>query len=62
MENLTVKTGTTLMRLRFLLAPENSSTPPPGNVPPGNVTFWNSAKTLLWFVFSVLTALLVGQL
>jgi len=60
MENLTVKTRTTLIGLRFLLAPENLSTPPSGNVPPGNVIFWNIAKTLLWIVFSVMAALLIG--
>jgi hypothetical protein len=62
MEKLTVTTRTTLIGLRFLLAPEDSSTPPSRNVPRGGITFWNSAKTLLWFVFSVLAALLVGQL
>ena len=62
MKDLTEKTNPTVMGLRFLLAPEDSSSTPSGDTPPCGVTFWNRAKTLLWLVFSVLTALLVGQL
>ncbi len=62
MENLRVKTGTTMMGLRFLLTPEDSSASPSGGAPPFAVTLWNRVKTLLWFVFSVLAALMVGQL
>ena len=56
MENVRAKTGTTMMGLRFLLAPEGSF------ASPFAVTVRNWVKTLLWFVFSVLAALLVGQL
>jgi len=62
MENSTVKTRTTLMGLRFLLAPEDSSTSLSGDIPPFTAAFWNGVKTLFWLVFSVLAALLVGRL
>jgi hypothetical protein len=62
MENQTINTNPTRMGLRFLLAPEDSSPPSAGAAMPCGLTIWNHAKTLLWFVFSVLAALLVGQL
>jgi hypothetical protein len=62
MENSTVKTRTTTTGFRFLLTPEDSSASPSGDVPPFAAAFWNEVKTLLWLVFSVLAALLVGQL
>ena len=62
MENLTIKTNSTMMGLRFLLAPEDLSASLSGGAPPSAVTLWNWVKTLLWFVLSVLAALLVGQL
>ncbi|WP_319406522.1 hypothetical protein [uncultured Desulfosarcina sp.] len=62
MKNLSVKTHTTIKVLRFLLAPEDSSATSSGNAPPYGVTPWTQAKTLIWFVFSVLAALTVGQL
>jgi hypothetical protein len=63
MDNQTVKTNTTLKGLRFLLAPEDSSSTPSGSAPPPcGVIRWNHAKTGFWFVSSVLAALLIGQL
>ncbi len=62
MKNLMVKTRPTMMGLRFLIAPEDSSTMPSWNAPPRGFTLWARAKSLLWLVFSVLAALLVGQL
>jgi len=62
MKNLMVKTRPTMMGLRFLMAPEDSSTMPSWSAPPRGVTLWSRAKSLLWLVFSVLAALLVGQL
>jgi hypothetical protein len=63
MENHMVKTNMTMKGLRFLLAPEDSSTAPSGSAPqPWVVIRWNHAKTVFWFVSSVLAALLIGQL
>ena len=56
MENLRVNSRTTMMGLRFLLTPEESS------ASPFAATVWSWVKTLLWVVVSVLAALLVGQL
>ena len=62
MENSTVKANTTMMGLRFILTPEDSSAAPSGSAPTCAATLWNRAKTLLWLAFSVLAALMVGQL
>jgi len=62
MKNATIKTNTTMVGLRFLLASEDSSATHAEGCPSCGTTCWNWAKTLLWLVFSVLTALLVGQL
>ena len=62
MKNLSVKTHTTILVLRFLLAPEDSSATSSGSDPPHGVSLWTQTKTLIWLVFSVLAALAVGQL
>ena len=62
MKNLTVKARTTMMGLRFLLAPEDSSASPSEDNQPFAADYWNGVKTLLWLVISVLAALLVGRM
>lgn len=62
MDNLTTITVKKEAGLRFLLAPEDSSVDAAGCLPSKQRAAWNLSKSLLWIVFSVLIALLVGQL
>jgi hypothetical protein len=57
-----MNTGTTGKGMHFLLAPEDSSGSPSGVPAAHGRACWNATKTVLWIVFSILAALLIGQL
>jgi hypothetical protein len=57
-----VRNGRTVRGVFFLLSPEESSQSPSGAFPEYENVGWNRTKSVLWLVFSILAALLIGQL
>ena len=55
------KAGTRILELRFIMAPEDSSTTLSETAPTWSQG-WQLTKAVLWIAFSVVTAMLIGQL